>query len=94
MLRRRQRSSNVAVDSDYNLSHILITIPETASARESTEIQENVNNISEQVQDGGLEVVDLPGLLLSTIPAWLVLAAGFVALGRDWMRGPRAGSAG
>jgi len=25
---------------------------------------------------------------------WLVLVAGFVALGRDWMRGPRAGSAG
>ena len=43
---------SVAVDSDYNLSHILVSIPESASAREISEIQEKVNDIYQQLQDG------------------------------------------
>jgi peptidyl-prolyl cis-trans isomerase SurA len=43
---------NVAVDSDYNLSHILVTIPESASAREISDIQAVVDNIYQQLQEG------------------------------------------
>ncbi len=43
---------NVAVDSDYNLSHILISIPESASASEVSEIQARVDGIYQQLQDG------------------------------------------
>ncbi len=43
---------NVAVDSDYNLSHILVSIPESASAGEVAEIQAKVADIYEQLQSG------------------------------------------
>jgi peptidyl-prolyl cis-trans isomerase SurA len=43
---------SVAFDSDYNLSHILVTIPESASADEVSEIQARVADIYEQLQGG------------------------------------------
>ena len=43
---------SVAVDSDYNLSHILVTIPESAPAREVSEIQARVDDIYQQWLDG------------------------------------------
>lgn len=43
---------NVAVDSDYNLSHILVSIPENATADEHAEVQARVDDIHKQLQDG------------------------------------------
>ena len=43
---------SVAVDSDYDLSHILITIPESANANEVSDIQAKVADIYEQLQNG------------------------------------------
>jgi peptidyl-prolyl cis-trans isomerase SurA len=43
---------SVAVNSDYNLSHILVSIPESASASEVSEIQAKVEDIYQQLQDG------------------------------------------
>ena len=43
---------NVAVDSDYNLSHILLSIPESATAREVAAIEEQARDIYNQLQEG------------------------------------------
>ena len=43
---------NVAVDSDYNLSHILVSIPESATASQVAEIQEKATDIYNQIQEG------------------------------------------
>ena len=43
---------NVAVESDYNLSHILVSIPESATADEVADIQAKVADIYEQLQNG------------------------------------------
>jgi len=43
--------NNVVVNSDWKLSHILITIPEAASAEAAAEIQQNADNIYARLQD-------------------------------------------
>ncbi len=43
---------NVAVDSDYNLSHILISIPENATPDELEDVRAKVDDIYEQIQAG------------------------------------------
>lgn len=70
---------NVAVDSDYNLSHILVSIPESATARETSEIQERVNDIYQQLQDGA----DFGEMAIRHSNAGTALEGG--ALG--WMKG-------
>ena len=43
---------NVVANSDYALSHILLTLPEGASAAQISEAEELANAIYEQIQDG------------------------------------------
>jgi len=43
---------SVASESDYNLSHILVSLPESASSNEVSEIQAKVADIYEQLQNG------------------------------------------
>jgi len=43
---------NVVANSDYALSHILLTLPEGASADEVSEVEELANSIYQQIQDG------------------------------------------
>ena len=43
---------NVAINSDYNLSHILISIPEAATAEQIDEAQTEAQSIYEQLQAG------------------------------------------
>jgi peptidyl-prolyl cis-trans isomerase SurA len=70
---------NVAVDSDYNLSHILINIPESATAREVSAIQEKATDIYNQIQEGA----EFPTMALQYSNAQTALEGG--ALG--WMKG-------
>jgi len=43
---------NVVANSDYELSHILLTLPEGASAAQVSEAEELANSIYQQIQDG------------------------------------------
>lgn len=43
---------NVAVNSDYNLSHILVSLPESATARQTEEARLKATDIYEQLQNG------------------------------------------
>ena len=43
---------NVVVDSDYNLSHILISIPDSATGVQITEAEEEANMVYQQIQGG------------------------------------------
>jgi peptidyl-prolyl cis-trans isomerase SurA len=43
---------NVAINSDYNLSHILISMPESATAAQIQEAQETAQNVYEQLTEG------------------------------------------
>ena len=43
---------NVVVDSDYNLSHILISIPDSATGVQITEAEEEANMVYRQIQEG------------------------------------------
>lgn len=43
---------NVVANSDYQLSHILLTLPEGASAAQVSEVEELANSIYQQIQDG------------------------------------------
>ena len=43
---------NVVVNSEYNLSHILISIPESATADELAEAETEANYVYKQLQDG------------------------------------------
>ena len=43
---------NVAINSDYNLSHILISMPESASAEQIEDAQAKANDVHKQLQDG------------------------------------------
>ncbi|NOR66251.1 MAG: molecular chaperone SurA [Woeseiaceae bacterium] len=43
---------NVVVDSEYNLSHILISIPESATGDELAEAETEANYVYKQLQDG------------------------------------------
>jgi peptidyl-prolyl cis-trans isomerase SurA len=70
---------NVAVDSDYNLSHILISIPESATAREVADIQEKATDIYNQIQEGA----EFATMALQYSNAQTALEGG--ALG--WMKG-------
>jgi peptidyl-prolyl cis-trans isomerase SurA len=70
---------SVAVNSDYNLSHILVTIPESASAKEVSEIQTRVDDIYQQLQDGA----DFSEMAIRHSNAGTALEGG--ALG--WMKG-------
>jgi peptidyl-prolyl cis-trans isomerase SurA len=70
---------NAAVESDYNLSHILISIPESASASEVADIQAKVADISAQLQDGA----DFGTMAVRHSSAQTALEGG--ALG--WMKG-------
>ncbi len=70
---------NVAVDSDYNLSHILISIPESATARELEAVQEKANEVYQQIQDGA----EFPTMAMQYSSAQTALEGG--ALG--WMKG-------
>jgi peptidyl-prolyl cis-trans isomerase SurA len=44
--------TNVVVNSDWNLSHILITIPESASSEVVTALQQSADDIYARLQDG------------------------------------------
>jgi peptidyl-prolyl cis-trans isomerase SurA len=70
---------NVAVDSDYNLSHILISIPESATASEVAAIQEKATDIYNQIQEGA----EFGSMALQYSNAQTALEGG--ALG--WMKG-------
>ena len=70
---------NVAIESDYNLSHILITIPESATPGEVAEAREEAESIYQQLQDGA----DFRELALRHSDAQTALEGG--ALG--WMKG-------
>lgn len=43
---------NVAVNSDYNLSHILISLPESATADQVADVEAKVADVYEQLQNG------------------------------------------
>jgi len=43
---------NVVANSEYRLSHILLTIPEAASAEEIREVEQRANDISARIRDG------------------------------------------
>jgi peptidyl-prolyl cis-trans isomerase SurA len=43
---------NVVVNSDYNLSHILISMPESATAKQVTDTQAKIADVHEQLQAG------------------------------------------
>lgn len=43
---------NVVVNSDWELSHILLTVAETATAEEIAEVEEEANMIYDRLQDG------------------------------------------
>ncbi len=70
---------SVAIDSDYNLSHILVSIPESANAREVAEIQARVDDIHQQLLDGA----DFSEMAIRHSNAGTALEGG--ALG--WMKG-------
>jgi peptidyl-prolyl cis-trans isomerase SurA len=70
---------NVAVDSDYNLSHILISIPESATARELATVQEKANEVYQQILDGA----EFATMAMQYSSAQTALEGG--ALG--WMKG-------
>ena len=70
---------NVAVDSDYNLSHILISIPESATAKEVADIQERANDVYNQLVEGA----EFGTMALQYSNAQTALEGG--ALG--WMKG-------
>ncbi len=70
---------NVAVDSDYNLSHILISIPESATAQDVAEIQAKATDIYNQIQEGA----EFATMALQYSNAQTALEGG--ALG--WMKG-------
>ncbi len=70
---------NVANDSDYNLSHILITIPESATSAQVEAAQAEADDIYRQLQEGA----DFRQLALSHSDAQTALEGG--SLG--WMKG-------
>jgi peptidyl-prolyl cis-trans isomerase SurA len=70
---------SVAVNSDYNLSHILVTIPESASAQEVSEIQTKVDDIYQQLQDGA----DFSEMAIRHSNAGTALDGGVLG----WMKG-------
>ena len=70
---------NVAVDSDYNLSHILISIPESATAKEVADIQARANDVYNQLVEGA----EFGTMALQYSNAQTALEGG--ALG--WMKG-------
>jgi len=70
---------NVATESDYNLSHILISMPESATTAQIEEADEKANDIYQQLQDGA----DFRQLALQHSDAQTALEGG--ALG--WMKG-------
>ena len=70
---------NVAVDSDYNLSHILISIPESATTSEVAAIREKATDIYNQIQEGA----EFSSMALQYSNAQTALEGG--ALG--WMKG-------
>lgn len=43
---------NVVINSDYNLSHILISIPDSATGAEILESEEEANRVYQDIQDG------------------------------------------
>lgn len=70
---------NVAIESDYNLSHILITIPESATPNEVSAARQEADEIYQQLQDGA----DFRELALRHSDAQTALEGG--SLG--WMKG-------
>ncbi len=70
---------NVAVDSDYNLSHILVSIPESATAGDVAAIEEKARDIYNQIQEGA----EFATMALQYSSAQTALEGG--ALG--WMKG-------
>ena len=43
---------NVVVNSEYNLSHILISVPDSATSNEFAEAETKANDVHKQIQDG------------------------------------------
>lgn len=70
---------SVATESDYNLSHILISIPESATTAQAEEVSEKARDIYQQLLDGA----DFRQLALQHSSAQTALEGG--ALG--WMKG-------
>jgi len=70
---------NAAIESDYNLSHILISLPEAATTAEVDEARQEADEIYRQLQDGA----DFRQMALQHSDAQTALDGG--ALG--WMKG-------
>ena len=70
---------NVAVDSDYNLSHILISMPEAATADQAAAARSKADDIYQQLLDGA----DFREMALRYSDAQTALEGG--SLG--WMKG-------
>jgi len=70
---------NVAVNSDYDLSHILISLPESATADQLAEAEAKANDVYEQLQNGA----DFAEMAVRYSEAQTALEGG--ALG--WMKG-------
>lgn len=70
---------NVASESDYNLSHILISIPESATTQQVEEARAKAQDVYEQLQDGA----DFREMALRHSAAQTALEGG--SLG--WMKG-------
>jgi peptidyl-prolyl cis-trans isomerase SurA len=70
---------NVAVESDYNLSHILISMPESATTAQVEETQKKADDIYQELQGGA----DFRQLALQHSDAQTALEGG--SLG--WMKG-------
>lgn len=70
---------NVAVESDYNLSHILISLPESATADQLAEAETKASKVYEQLQSGA----DFAEMAVRYSDAQTALEGG--ALG--WMKG-------
>ena len=44
--------NNVVINSEYNLSHILISVPESATGEQFSEAEEKANTVYQQIRDG------------------------------------------
>lgn len=70
---------NVAIESDYDLSHILISMPESATSAQVEEAKKKAEDIYQQIEDGA----DFRQLAIQHSDAQTALEGG--ALG--WMKG-------
>jgi len=70
---------NVVVNSDFNLSHILISLPESANAEQITDAKAKADDIFQQLQDGA----DFGEMAVRYSSAQTALEGGLLG----WMKG-------